>query len=191
LVVSYGEGTVVARSVARLASYPGCKSSPNIGGLKLAPCELVICTSQPAVFRLRAFDTAACGFSRSVCTRCPVFGCVDRKRHDRLLAPPAKAITSVMREQEKVFPQCSARSSPGIARSLNNRGLWTGCGHLEASHLPPAGDAIFLGDSYRTTRSKQTAARGCISRDAKCPCAVNPAVKLLPSLLATPSPSRG
>ena len=82
-----------------------------------------------------------------------------------------------MQEQEKVFPQCSARSSPGIARSLNNRGLWTGCGHLEASHLPPAGDAIFPGDRYRTTRSKQTAARGCISRDAKCPCAVNPAVK--------------
>jgi hypothetical protein len=46
-------------------------SSPNICGLKLAPCELVICTSQPALFRLRAFDTAACGFSRSVCTSCP------------------------------------------------------------------------------------------------------------------------
>jgi len=39
--------------------------------LKLAPCALVICTSQPALFMLRAFDTAACGFSRSVCTRCP------------------------------------------------------------------------------------------------------------------------
>jgi short subunit dehydrogenase-like uncharacterized protein len=40
------KATSVARSGARLASSLDCKSSPNIGGLKLAPCELVICTSQ-------------------------------------------------------------------------------------------------------------------------------------------------
>lgn len=163
--MSSDKATSVARSGARLASSLDCKSSPNIGGLKLAPCALVICTSQPALFRLRAFDTAACGFSRSVCTRCPsleawiVNVMIDSSR------PRVKAITSVTQEQEEILPQCSAGSSPGIARPLNNWGLWTGCGHLETSEirLPPGSGAIFPGDRYRTMRSKQAAVRGFLS----------------------------
>ena len=61
-----------------------------------------------------AFDTAACGFSRSVCTRCPsleawiVNVMIDSSR------PRAKAITSVTQEQEEVFPQCSAATDSSV-----------------------------------------------------------------------------